>query len=101
MPNCSIRPAIEHHDDVGKLDRFLLIVRHENAGEMQFVMQAPQPAAQFMAHLAVEGAEGLVQQQHVGIDRQRARERDALPLAARQLRGIALSGPVELHQFEQ
>ena len=49
---------------------------------MQFSVQPPQPAAQLMADLAVEGAERLIQQQNIGIDRQRPRQRHALPLPA-------------------
>jgi hypothetical protein len=37
--------------------------------------------------LRVERAERLVQKQHARLDRQRTRQRDALPLAAGQLRG--------------
>jgi hypothetical protein len=71
------------------------------AGDVQFVVQAAQPAAQFLAHLGVERAEGLVEQQHARLDRQRAGQRDALALAAGQLRGEAVGQPVELHEVEQ
>ena len=64
-------------------------------------MQAAQPAAQFLAHLGVERAEGLVEQQHLGLDGQGARQCDALPLAAGELRRIAIGQPVELHEAEQ
>ncbi len=47
----------------------------------------PQPAPQFMAHLAVQRPEGFVQQEHIGIDGQRTGERDALSLAPGQLCG--------------
>jgi tetratricopeptide (TPR) repeat protein len=83
LPELFDPASIENRDGVRHLDGFLLIVRHENAGEMQFVVQTPQPAAQLVAHLAVECAEGLVQQQHIGSHGQRARQRHTLPLAAR------------------
>ena len=73
----------------------------EDAGDVQLVVQPAQPAAQLLAHLGVERAERLVQQQHLGLDRERAGERDALALAAGELRGIAVGQPVELHQLEQ
>ena len=62
-------------------------------------MQRAQPAAQFLAHLGVQRAERLVQQQHVRLDGQRARQRHPLPLPARKLRRIAIrpsfpAGPV-------
>ena len=68
---------------------------------MQLVVQAAQPAAQLLAHLGVERAERLVEQQHARAHRQRAGERDALALAAGKLRGIPVGQPVELHQLEQ
>ena len=61
-------------------------------------MQAPQPLAQLPAHLRVECAEGLVQQQHLRLRRQRARQRHPLQLAAGELRGVALGEPVQAHQ---
>ena len=76
-------------------------MRDEDAGDVQLVVQPPQPAAQLLAHLGVERAERLVQQQHLGFDRQRARQRDALPLAAGELVRVAVGQPVELHQLEQ
>jgi len=86
-------PLIEHDDGIRHLNRFLLIMGHEYAREMQFVMQTSQPSPQFMAHLAVESAKRFVQQQHVGIDGECPCEGHALPLAARQLRRIAIARP--------
>ena len=64
-------------------------------------MQAPQPPAQLPADLRVERAEGFVQQQHLGLDRERAGERDALALSAGELARIAVREPAELHELEQ
>ncbi|MNW06767.1 hypothetical protein D3C71_2032310 [compost metagenome] len=52
---------------------------------MQLVVQAAQPAAQLLAHLGVQGAKRLVQQQHLGLDGQGPGQRDTLALATRQL----------------
>ncbi len=68
---------------------------------MQFVVQAAQPAAQFLPHLGVERPEGFIEQQHARLDRQRAGERDALALPAGELRRVTVGQPVELHQFQQ
>ena len=64
-------------------------------------MQPAQPAAQLLAHLGVERAERLVEQQHARLDRQRPGQGHALPLAAGELRGIALGEALELDQLEQ
>ncbi len=93
--------VIEHDDPVGHLERLLLIVRDEDRRDVQIVVQPAQPAAQLLAHLRVERAERLVEQQHLRLDGERARERDPLPLPARQLGRIALREPVELHEREQ
>jgi hypothetical protein len=78
---------VDDHHAVGHFQRLFLVVGHEDGGHMQLVVQAAQPAAQLLAHLGVQRAEGLVQQQHLGLDRQRAGQGDALALAARELRG--------------
>jgi electron transfer flavoprotein alpha subunit len=62
-------------------------VRDEERGDVDLVVQLAQPAPQFLAHLGVERAERLVEQQHLGLDRQRAGQRDALALAAGELCG--------------
>src|SRR5690606_33488054 len=49
----------------------------------------------------VEGAEWLVEQQDARLDRQRPGQRYALPLAARELRRIAIAEPLELHQLQE
>ncbi len=63
-----------------------LVVGDEQRGDVQLVVQAAQPAAQLLAHLGVERAERLVEQQHARLDGERAGERDALALAAGKLR---------------
>ena len=66
----------------GDFQCFLLIVRDENAGHMQFVVQLAQPAAQLLAYFCVERAEGFVEQKNARLNRQGAGQRDALALAS-------------------
>ncbi|MNT13424.1 hypothetical protein D3C72_1483940 [compost metagenome] len=93
--------AVHQHHLVGHFQRLFLVMGDEHAGHVQFIVQAAQPAAQLLAHLGVERAEGFVEQQHLGLHRQRAGQRDALALAAGQLRRVAVGQPVELHQLQQ
>ncbi|MNN17370.1 hypothetical protein D3C81_1305570 [compost metagenome] len=93
--------AVHQHYLVGHFQRLFLVVRDEHAGHMQFIVQAAQPAAQFLAHLGVQRAERFVEQQHARLNGQRAGQRNALALPARELRRIAVGQPVELHQFQQ
>jgi hypothetical protein len=60
-----------------------------------------QPAAQVLADLRVERAERLVEEQDARLDGERAGERDALALAARELRGIAVGEARQPDQVEQ
>ena len=53
-----------------------------------------------LAQLAVEGGEGLVEQQHLRPFHQRARERNALALAAGQLVRLALGEALQPDQGE-
>ena len=93
---------VVHDDDlVGHVHGLLLVVRDQDRRHVLLLVQAPQPAAQLLAHRRVERAERLVEQQHAGLDGERARERHALALAARELRRIAVGEAVELHEREQ
>ena len=92
---------VHDHDAVGHLERLLLVVGHEDAGEADLVVQPPQPAAQLLADLGVERAEGLVEEEHARLDREGAGEGDALALAAGELRGQAVGEPVELDHAQE
>ena len=59
------------------------------------LVQLAQPDPQLLAHLGVEGAEGLVEQQHPGLDGQRPGQGHALALAARELGGVAVGQVVD------
>jgi len=61
-------PLVHHDDSVGELERLFLIVRDEDAGDFDLVVEPPQPSAQFLTHLGVERSERLVQQQDFWLD---------------------------------
>ena len=93
--------VVDHHHAVGDFERLFLIVRHEHAGEIDFIVQSAQPAAQFFAHFRIQCTEGLIEQQHLRLDGQRARERDTLPLTTGKLMRVAIRQPVELNELQQ
>ena len=64
-------------------------------------MQAEQPLAKLETHPGVERAEGLVEKQDARLDGERARERHALPLAARELRRAAAGETIQLDAVEE
>ena len=97
-----LEPAVvEDGDPVGDLHRLLLVVRDEHRRHVHLLVQAAQPVAQLGAHAGVERAERLVEQEDARLRGERARESHPLPLAARELRRIAVGEARELDELEQ
>ncbi len=92
---------VHHRNPVGNFQRLFLIVGDEHAGDVNFVVQLAQPAAQFQTDFRVQRAEGFVEQQDAGLDRQRARQRDPLPLASGKLGRITAGQILQLDQPQQ
>ena len=80
----------EHRDLVAELDRLVDVVGDEHDGLAQFALQPQDLGLQLLADHGVDGAERLVHQQDRRIGGKRAGHADALLLAARQLRRIAV-----------
>ena len=70
-------------------------------GEAELLLQAHQLEARALAQLAVERGQRLVEQQELGPLDQRAGQRHALALAARELRRLARAEPFEPHQGQR
>ena len=92
---------VHQHHLVGHLQRLLLVVRDEDAGDVQLVVQAPQPAAQLLAHLGVERPNGSSSSSTLRLHASARASATALPLAAGELVRVAVGQPVQLHQLEQ
>ena len=80
--------------------RFALIVRDIDRGELEFALQALELEPHALAQLGVEIRQRLVEQQELRLHHQRARERKPLLLAAGELGGVALGEFIELHRRE-
>ena len=100
-PDLQQSPEIHDADAVGQRKGFFLVVRHQDGGDPQLALHLADGAAQLLADLGVERAEGLIQQQHLGLVRQRARHGDALLLTAGELRGQPVVHALERHQPQQ
>ncbi len=92
----AIRPARScrwfiTRDEVGGGHRLGLVVRDVDGRVAVFVVQAAHLEAHLLAQVGVEVGERLVEQQRLGFDDQRARERHALLLPAGELARIALA----------
>ena len=97
-----LEPAAVHDaDSVGHAERFFLVVRHEHRRDSDGALDLADRAPQLLADLRVERAERLVEQQHARLVRQRACERDALLLAARELARQAVVVAFERDELQQ
>ena len=59
---------IENDDTVSKIERLFLVMRHENRGDAERIVNLAQPAAQVAAHIGVQRPKGLIEQKHLRID---------------------------------
>jgi hypothetical protein len=93
--------VVEHHDLLGHLHGLLLIVGDEDGRHVHLVVEPAKPGAELLAHGGVERAERLVQEQHARLHGERAGQRHALPLPARELRRVAVGEAVEVHELQE
>ena len=100
LPICSTRPAVHDRDAVGHGQRFLLVVRDVDERRAELVLDPLQLQLHLLAQLHVQRAERLVEQQRSRTVDERARERDALLLPARELARAPALQPFELDDAE-
>ena len=93
--------AVHHRDPVRERERLGLVVRHVDERDADLLLQVDELDLHLLAQLRVEGGERLVEQQERRVGHERARDRDALPLAARQLVRHALAEAGEPHVLER
>ena len=92
---------IVHDDDaVGDGQRLFLVVRDVDHGQPELLLDLADLLAHMAAQLGVEVGERLVEQQHLRLQHQRARHRDALLLAAGQLAGQPVAEAGQADQFQ-
>ena len=88
-------PVVEDGDPIAHRERLFLVVRDVDERHPELLLDLLELDLQLLAELQVERAERLVEEQRPRRVHDRARERDALPLAAGQLAGLALAVPLE------
>ena len=95
--------AVLHHQHlVGHEAHHRQVVADEDVGQAEFVLQVLEQVEHLRLHRDVERADRLVEHQHLGVERQAARDRDALALAAGELvRVLAQRRVVEADLGEQ
>jgi hypothetical protein len=93
------RAARQHDDLVGERHRLDLIVRHVDHRGLQLVVQPRELQPHLHAQRGVEVRQRLVEQEHLRLARDRAADRDALPLAARQLLRLAVEQVIDVQDL--
>ena len=93
--------AVHDGDAVAHRERLLLVVRDEDERDAERLLERLELDLQILAQAGVERAERLVEQQHARPQHERAGQRDALLLTARELPGLALLVAGELHERER
>ena len=93
-------PLVHDGDAVGGDHRLRLVVGDVDRRDVELVVEAPDLVAHLLAEVRVEIREGLVQQEHGRLHDDRARERDALLLPARELGRIAIPEGGKPHDVE-
>src|SRR5467141_4061870 len=90
----------EDDDAVAEEYRLLDVVGDEDDGLARALPELDELLLHGFARLRIEGTEGLVHQQHLGIYRQHARKRHTLLHSARQLRGIMVAEVAQIHHLQ-
>ena len=83
-------PVHEDRDAVGERHRLFLVVGDVDRGRAERALQLVQAEPRLEAQLRIEVGQRLVEQEQLRLADDRARQRDALLLAARKLAGRAL-----------
>ena len=89
------RPVAHDQDVVAELQRLGEVVGDEDHRLADFVVEPEDLVLHVPPDQRVERAERLVEEHHLGVDRERPGEADALLLAARQLVGVAVRVALE------
>ena len=93
--------AVHDRDRVGHAHGLLLVVRHVHERDADLLLDPLELDLQLLAQAQVERAERLVEEQRTRAVDERAGERDALLLTARELRRLALGQVAELDELQR
>ena len=94
------RARVHDDDALGEDDGLLDVVGDEEAGLLLLLPGLEQLGLELGARLGVKGAERLVHEQDLGVDRVGAGDGDALLHAARELLGVGLHEVLQLDELD-
>ena len=92
---------VQDRDAVRHGERFGLVVGHVDHGDAQTLVEVLDLVLHLLAQLLVQRAERLVHQDQLGLEHERARDRDPLLLTARELGRPALPEIRQLDHVER
>ena len=92
--------VVHDRDGVGHRHGLLLVMGDVHERDADLCLDPLELDLHLSAELEVQGPERLVEEEHVGLVDERARNRDALLLAARELSRLAPRHGAELHELE-
>ena len=92
--------TVHHGHPIGDRHGLGLVVRDENRGDADAVLNAPYLVAQTVSNGGIQRSKRFVEKQNVGFGGESARQRDALLLAARKLIGVAVGQRGHSDQLE-
>ena len=93
--------AVKHRDAIRHRERLGLVVGDVDHGHAEPLVQPPDLELHLLAQLLVQRPERLVHQDQLRLEHQRAGHRDALLLAAGELRRPPLAEAAELHHVQR
>ena len=97
MPDLLDPAVVEHRDAVAHRQRLFLVVRDVDERDPDLLLDPLELDLHLLAELEVEGAERLVEEEDARPVDDRAGQRDALALPARELQRLALAEADEPH----
>ena len=92
--------VVEKVDDVGHHHGLVLVVGDEDGGHAKVLLDAANLHLEVAAELGVDGAEGLIQKEHLGLGDDGAGQGHTLLLAAGKLVGVLLRLVLQPHNGE-
>ena len=93
---------VHHRHPVGDVPHHRQVVGDEDVGDLQLLLQLVEQVEHLRLHGQVQRRHGFVADDHVGVERERPRDADALPLPAGELLRVLVCGlGAEPDQVEQ
>jgi hypothetical protein len=93
--------SIHDEDTVGEFKGLFLIMRDQDGGEFDAIMNFLEPCPKFFAQSCVEGPERFVEKQKPRLWSEGACEGNALPLTTRELCRHPMAETAQAHQVEK